>query len=629
MAANSHFGPGTRTEHIRSTPDEWLPFGAAVADLVNEWACKPANSILAFVGKGAGAGHAACYDPELEEVQLDVDRCFGEGYDPELLGDFRDPAVRLDWLSVEGALRHEASHARVSLWHNQDCWDGINDSGSELPGFEYELVSCFEEIRIEKAALDLDAAGRPALRASALEFVVSELEAERKKAAKEALEPPVDAEGNPLPPTVDPLDPSRGMLSLSRLLILVTARVDAGVLEPDDAKLVADGARAVLGDKCVDRLRALWKQAMAHRVDHRWEPLWDLARGWVAVLKEEGQDPSTAPAGVTDLLIVLLGDGNAEGGTPGELPEAARVVVIDATKEANDLEVQVAAEAARREREDEAKEARKAQTMSVQVFDKPAGPHGTGSRSSLIEEREPSQNEKAAASVLATALESAQYREKQIVTRSSAVPPGRLRSRGAMANAAARSQGRMAIADPFTQRARKWVDEPTLSVGVMVDISGSMSRVMKEMGSISWVLPEAVNRVDGEFAMVYFGSGVFSPSREHSPKTVKVFSASDGTEEFESGMLALQGKLELFGGSGARILVVVSDLIHRYDQLEAEKHWFSRLIDDGVTVLVVSPRDNTKALPGVRVMKFNSSGTLAVARELGALCVEELAKASA
>ena len=63
---------------------------------------------------------------------------------------------------------------------------------------------------------------------------------------------------------------------------------------------------------------------------------------------------------------------------------------------------------------------------------------------------------------------------------------------------------------PFRKKVRKQTDEPTLTVGVMVDISGSMSSAMEPMASTAWIMSEAVRRVQGKTAMVYYGNEVFT-----------------------------------------------------------------------------------------------------------------------
>src|SRR5690606_20327722 len=62
---------------------------------------------------------------------------------------------------------------------------------------------------------------------------------------------------------------------------------------------------------------------------------------------------------------------------------------------------------------------------------------------------------------------------------------------------------------PFKRRERFEVDEPKLTVGIMCDTSGSMSRVQPGIGVATYVISEAVYRIeDATAAQVYFGDTV-------------------------------------------------------------------------------------------------------------------------
>jgi Mg-chelatase subunit ChlD len=144
----------------------------------------------------------------------------------------------------------------------------------------------------------------------------------------------------------------------------------------------------------------------------------------------------------------------------------------------------------------------------------------------------------------------------------------------------------MTQTEPWRKVQRKQVDDPTLTVGVMVDISGSMSSAMNPMASAAWSLSEAVKRVQGKVGMVYYGNAVFptlAPG-QHLDE-VKVYTAEDGTEKFDSAFQALDGALDLLNGAGARLLVVVSDGEYTPDERNKAKAWIERCRRDGVGVL--------------------------------------------
>jgi hypothetical protein len=142
-------------------------------------------------------------------------------------------------------------------------------------------------------------------------------------------------------------------------------------------------------------------------------------------------------------------------------------------------------------------------------------------------------------------------------------------------------------------------DDPTLTVGVMVDISGSMYSAMEPMATTAWVMSEAVRRVQGRTAMVYYGNEVFPTLKpgQHLDQ-VNVWEANDGYEKFDEAFRALDGALNLLNGSGARLLVVTSDGAYRSKEAERAIHWVTRCKQAGVAVLWL-PFDNGMYARGV------------------------------
>jgi hypothetical protein len=139
---------------------------------------------------------------------------------------------------------------------------------------------------------------------------------------------------------------------------------------------------------------------------------------------------------------------------------------------------------------------------------------------------------------------------------------------------------------PWNRVQRKHVDDPNLTIGVMVDISGSMRSAMEPLASAAWILSEATRRVHGRTAMVYYGDDVFPTLKagQHLDK-VRVYSASDSTEEFGKAFQALDGALDLLNGSGARLLVVVSDGHYTSDQQQIAEDFVKQCDRAGVAVL--------------------------------------------
>jgi Mg-chelatase subunit ChlD len=161
-----------------------------------------------------------------------------------------------------------------------------------------------------------------------------------------------------------------------------------------------------------------------------------------------------------------------------------------------------------------------------------------------------------------------------------------LRTRALVQGEAQKERGIQTPTEAFRRVQRKHTDDPNLTIGVMVDISGSMRSAMNPMASAAWILSEATRRVQGKVAMTYYGSGVFSTLKagQHLDR-VNVYSASDATEKFDKAFQALDGSLNLLNGSGARLLVIVSDGAYTHDEQRKAHEWVKRCGQSGVAVL--------------------------------------------
>ena len=66
---------------------------------------------------------------------------------------------------------------------------------------------------------------------------------------------------------------------------------------------------------------------------------------------------------------------------------------------------------------------------------------------------------------------------------------------------------------------------------------------------------------------------------------VTVYTAPDGTEKFDKAFKALDGGLNLLQGTGARLLVVVSDACYTPEEYKKAKAWLKECDKQGVAVL--------------------------------------------
>lgn len=508
-----HLGNETKSRFDK-TPVQWLGIGSAINDLVNVWAER--TDIVTFVGEGAGMGAPACFIPAIAEMEVNVSVAFGESVDPEFIGDLSQRKIQFDHPVAMGAIMHEAFHARHSTL---ELLMGI---GEEKDEFVRNLATWFEETRIERRAVQALPKNKAFLRACALRLVIGDLKEDGDFT-------------------------ERGIKAFSQLMLLTLARVDAGVLRSKDVRVVEDAARKLFDHKTYNKLRALWCEAQRHSEDTDAEPLLGLARQWVEVLEESGQDMSAPDGGdvpewLKELLQQMVGNGdegeNGEGGSSsggsGMLSDMAEDTELLAQNEANDQAVQEFIDEVNKARSAAAEEAAKHAETAREVFGRGTGPGGVHTSSTLIDERPATASERSAAVALSKALERARYRDRVAVKKSSVVPPGRLNVRRAMAAAEQSSRGVEVSAEPWTRKQRFHTEDPNLTVGVLVDISGSMSSAMQPMASAAWILSEASRRVQGKCAMVYYGNDVFPTLKpgQHLDQ-VKVYSAPDGTEKFD------------------------------------------------------------------------------------------------
>lgn len=537
------------TEHRSGLNDpKWLPVGRAIAEIVNEWSGR--SDIIAYVGEGAGNGSPACFIPPLAEVEVDVELAFGHGATPEKVGDLKTRKRQYEHSSAMGSIIHEAFHARYSQYD-------LVEASKHLNKEEHAALLLLEEGRIEKHGAANFPRSLPFLRASTMRMVIGDTE-ER-----------FTAEGVP---AVD---------AAATAVALVHARVDAGILTDDETAGIRRIVDAYLGDEVVARLRDVARRAQAHTAHSYPEPMYDLAREWVRILnetKEEKGEPTAADMEAFGKMMEALSD---------EMDKAKATVEVTNQDALDEQEQREDWSEESKERAEESKKQQRDKEHAKDVFSKGTASLPTSrSGSRLVEQRAPRSDERVAAVTIANLLERAKYRERAAIEVTSVTPPGRLRTRALVQGAAMRSRGIHAPVEPWRRTMRKQSENPTLNVGVLVDISGSMSAAMEPMATTAWVMSEAVRRVQGRVAMVYFGSDVFSTLKpgEHLTE-VNVYTAPDGTEKYGDAFRAVDAGLNLINGEGARLLVVVSDAHYTGEETGKAVESVQRCARAGVGVL--------------------------------------------
>lgn len=552
------------------TSSDWLRVGANIAEVANDWAAR--TDLVAFIGEGATSGLApALFRPEIAEIEINIEKAFGFGVNADQVGDFKKSDTRYEFPRATGAILHEAFHARFSRW-------SIEKANEDLAKDEMTALMLLEESRIEKFGLDLNKTYRAFLRATALEIVIGDLKSEQLSELTIA--------------------------NAVQLIGLVNARVVAGVLLADEVAEITSILRGVVGEDAFIRFLELADAFQQHRNHFVIEGAYPIAKEWAKLLRDLQEANGEEPA--------EQGEGEGEGaGTPSEgegegksiskamqelldaLENASEEVEFASTSELYDQQRDEEWAEEVESRKSESKERSEARDVASDVFGQGTGETaGNGTYSRLTEERLPESKERSAAVIVARLLEKAKYRERDIVEITSQIPQGRLRTRAAMQNSAQRAMGQLPTANQWERRIRKHTDEPTLNVGVMVDISGSMRPAMGAMATTAWVMSEAVRRVQGKAAMVYYGQDVFPTLKagQHLDG-VKVYTANDPTEKFDKAFKALDGSLNLLHGNGARLLVVVSDGVYTDAECRNATKWVKRCEQQGVAVLWLTFQD--------------------------------------
>lgn len=607
-----------KTTRAERTDPTWLEVGSQIGQLANIFSDR--SDLIAYVGQGAGGLAPACYTPATAEVEVNVDVAFGRGTTPAEIGDLRERATQFEWPKATGAIFHEALHARFSLWN-------IEQAHKDLQFDEFMALILLEEGRIEATGVRIMPENAGFLRACALEIVLSDLSEEGAGESDTNM--------------------------AARLAALALARVDAGSVEADDVAGLRSAIESKLGTERLEQLRQIWLAVQSYDNHHNAEGMYDLAREWARIVREASEENGeSGEFGEFGEFGSGSGSGS-EGGlvTPGgeasdsasefvkglieELNEAAGNATIGAYGQLNDQQTSEEWKEEANSRAKDAKTDREAQTVASEVFGKGTGPsEESRSRSSLVERRAPHPEERVAAVTVAKMLERAKYRERSETEIHSVLPPGRLRTRAIVQGAALKSKGIMQQAEPWRRTARKHVDDPKLTIGVMVDISGSMSEAMQPMATTAWVMSEAVRRVQGKCAMVYYGNDVFPTLKpgQHLDE-VNVFTAPDGTEEFNQAFKALNGALNLTGGDGARLLVIVSDGCYTDKERAHARKTVSDCVRRGVGVLWLTFDNGYDARLAIRdnnaVLLTGIVSPTAIATEIGSAAAKALTAVSA
>ena len=572
-----------------ATPPAWLHTCAEIGKVVNAWSGR--NDLAVYAGEDAVDNEAiAAFYHQTAEVEINLPKAFGKATTPSMVGDFTQREVQYDFAGATGVIYHEALHARYSNWD----YDLLNKADEKV-GKTFMLL---EESRIERKGVLQMPENQLFLRSSALDLALEDLTEE----------------------SVGALSDIRACAHVSALAL---ARVDAGVVKLSDVRSTFDKVVEVIGMDLFNNLREIWVEFQQLHVSQIERGL-ALAEKWNDLLKEadpEGEQPSAGQMSqmIQDLMDAMESDADSTS--------------MSASMDLNDQQTQEEMKEEVSKRSSESKRKSESKKDAQEIFSRSTGSNGTSSGSKLQEERNPTGHERASAVKIGQMLEKAKYRERSETVIKSHAPAGRLKARVLVQNEALKTKGVRDLAPAWRHKTRKQTDDPTLSIGIMVDISGSMSSAMESMATTAWVLGEAGRRVQAKTAMVYFGSDVF-PTLKVGQRLdkVSVYSAPDGTEKFGKAFKALDGALDLTYGTGVRLLVVVSDGHFTGAETENAKATAKLCKENGVAILWITPKEcfggqGAQLLGGYgEVLDRMETGEIALA--IGKSASSALAKAS-
>lgn len=613
-----------------ATPSEWLGVCSNIGQVANEWAGR--NDIVVYAGEDAGMGEAiACFFHDTAEIEISLPNAFGKATTPSMVGDFTDRDNHYEFPEAVGVIYHEALHARFSTW-NFDTLMELFENNSKVRSAFWLL----EESRIEGKGVLLMPENALFLRCSALGLSVNGAD--------------------------DYVENVNTTEAIAHLAGLTLSRVDVDVIDDFDVAGIKTQMLAILGEDTLAKLRSIWVEFQTlHATDfanHKRGV--ELAKEWVEAIDERSIERGETPTAPQVIVCVFPSDENGEGDSEGSgsgsgktengegsgsgsISKEVQDLLDKLAEQAGDTSLDTQDELAEQQsKEQEAKLVKSKQKETTRqeknkesaskVFSTSSGGTGSGSSSRIQEVRQPRSDERVGAVQLAKLLEKAKYVERSITTRSSEVPMGKLRTRALVQKRALETKGVRSDLPTWRYKTRKHNDDPTLTIGVMVDVSGSMGTAMNPMASIAWILSEAGHRVQAKTAMVYYGSGVFPTLKVGQRLSeVNVYSAPDGTEEFGQAYSALDGTLNLVAGEGVRMLVVVSDGNYRSDQEREVEKAIKECQRNGVAVLWISPKEcyshgAEQLTAGTHATLVKITDTASIATEIGKSASTALAK---
>lgn len=250
--------------------------------------------------------------------------------------------------------------------------------------------------------------------------------------------------------------------------------------------------------------------------------------------------------------------------------------------------------------------------------------HGKG-------KREPTAGEHRAANLLARQIEKVSLPGMNTTNINEEMPPGRLNVKQAM-NLDRQVRTNAPIdATPFRKRRRRTTPKAPLKVGIIGDVSGSMSSLAEPIAVTRWLLAEASHRAHGEVAAVLMGGSTCHPVQAPGEResTIRMFKPYAGYEGYEQAFLMVDSALDLVDSQGPRLLISISDGdIVDCDERAYAKQAIAEFQRTGGVSIWVKPKDatyaSTKWIESYGTVITLDDDALQVAGEIGKIAVREL-----
>lgn len=568
-------GKSRLTTRTTTTNSEWLRVCSQIGRLVNDLSWR--SDLVVYGGEDSAEGRAvAAFYSEIAEIEVNLTKAFGEFTPAEFVGNIQDKATQYEFPMATGILYHEALHARHTKWNMEVVAEALEN-------IEGQAFMLLEESRIEAKGVKERPEYRNFLRSSALEMALEGVN-------EQAL-------GNL----------AGDIWNTAQLAGLAMSRVDSGVLTVTDVADIYREVVSVLGQDLFDALRKVWVEFQSLGVPQI-ERAIELAKEWVELLRQADPEGEPESGSVGDPFAEdsesESGEGDSEDSESNEMSDTMKKMIAKLAQSATEAEMNASDSLEQEQahnkfteeakaRQSDAKKNNERKAKAKEIFEKQHNAEsGSGSNSRVSQRRVPTGAERASAVQIAKSLEKAKYRERSVHVRKTQVPQGKFIARNAIQNKAVESMGRRGELPTWKSKTRKHTDDPTLRLGVMVDISGSMGSAMESMGQTAWIISEAGRRIQAETAMIYYGSGIFPTlKRGQRLNEVSIYTAPDNTEKFGEAFEAIDGELGLTFGDGVRMLVIVSDGNYTPAQTDRAKTILRECKANGVAVLWITPKD--------------------------------------